>query len=177
MVRRTWRTAVFTLLATCTVGGALTPGALAAESAATCSLNISLTLQPGLTLASSTGSIGSSDAGTLNCVGVIDGGVANGAGEFRVSGSYSGSVLLGTTTGLASYSIPTTSGPKGGRIGYSVLWVGTAGFISLSDPVYGSAAGPFAFLPTGNGITRPVTQIRWLSQQIAFGSGAPPPPS
>jgi hypothetical protein len=169
------RTAAFTLFAIFTLGGAVAPGALAADSAATCSLDIGLTLRPGLTLASSSGSIASSDAGRLNCVGVIDGSVANGPGEFRVFGTYSGTVVLGTTTGRASYSIPTTGGPKRGTVGYSVVWVGTAGVITLADPVYGNATGPFAFLPTGNGVTRPVTSIRWISQQITFGSGAPPP--
>jgi hypothetical protein len=175
--RRIRRTALLVFFAAFTYAGALAPAALAADSAATCSLDISLYLRPGLTLTSSTGSIGSSDAGRLNCIGVIDGGVANGPGEFRVFGTYSGRVLLGTTTGQASYSIPTNGGPKGGTVRYSVLWVGSAGFITLGDPVYGNAAGPFAFLPTGNGITRPVTMIRWVSQQLTFGSGAPAPPS
>jgi hypothetical protein len=76
------RVVVLTLLAVPALGASLVPAAAAADSAATCSLDITLYLRPGLTLRPSQGTIASSDAGRLNCVGLIDGAVATGPGEF-----------------------------------------------------------------------------------------------
>lgn len=87
-----------------------------------------------------------------------------------MNGTYSGTVAAGTTVGQASYAIPTTAGVVTGTVAYSVVWLATAGFITVQDPVYGYGSGPFAFLPNGNGILTPVTSIRWLSQQITLGS-------
>jgi hypothetical protein len=172
-VRLARRIAATTLLAAVAFTVSSGPAAAAGESAATCTLDITLTLTPGLTLTSSTGSIVSPDAGALICIGLIDGNLVTGPGVFRVRGGYSGSIAAGTTTGQASYAIPTTAGAAGGTVNYSVIWVGIVGFITVGDDVYGNGVGPFAFLPRGDGIFRPVTSIRWLSQQITFGSGAP----
>lgn len=166
--------AATTLLAVASTPWFVSP-ATAADSGATCTLDITLTLRPGLTLMPSTGSIISPTPGALTCVGVIDGSLVTGPGQFSVRGTYSGSLAMGTSTGTAAYSIPTTAGLAGGEVDYGVTWVGTAGFITVEDDVYGNGSGPFAFLPNGNGVTRPVTSIRWFSQQITFGSGARTP--
>jgi hypothetical protein len=173
LVRLVGRGAAATLFAALALTVIFVPGAAAADSAATCTLDIALTLRPGLTLTPSRGAIVSDGAGTLGCVGLIDGHLVTGPGEFRVRGSYSGTVAAGTTAGEASYSVPTTAGPAGGTVAYSVVWLGIAGFITVEDDVYGNGAGPFVFLPNGDGLIRPVTSIRWVSQQITFGSGRP----
>jgi len=173
MPRLVWlvrRVVATTLLAAVAFAVSSVPAGAAGESAATCTLNITLTLRPGLTLLPTSGSIVSETPGSLNCIGLIDGNLVIGPGRFAVRGDYSGSIAAGTTTGKASYSIPTTAGVAGGTVNYNVIWVGIAGFITVEDPVYGNGVGPFAFLPRG---LSPVTSIQWLSQQITFGSGAP----
>ena len=157
-----------------TLGPWAVPGALATGSAATCSLDITLHLTPGLTLKSGSGTISSGEAaGSLNCVGFIAGQLVTGPGQFRVAGTYGGTVLQGGTSGRASYSVPTVSGPRGGTVNYVVTWLTDAGFITVQDNVYGNGVGPFLYLPNGTGLTGPVTTIRWVSQHIVFGSGAP----
>ena len=138
-------------------------------STATCSLDIQLNLRPGLRLMSSSGSIISSQPGSLNCTGLIDGAPVTGPGTFKVNGDYVGSCAAGSSGGDAEYAIPTSAGTKVGTVDYTVNWAGIAGFISVSDPVYGSGNGPFTFVPVnGNCVTQPLNVIRWTSTQIVL---------
>jgi hypothetical protein len=148
------------------------PATADGPSTATCSLNISLNIRPGLTLATQSGSIASDgQSGTLNCIGVINGGVVTGPGRFGVSGRYTGNCVQGFTEGTAPFSVPTSTGVVSGVATYTVGWVGTVGQVTATSEAYGFAPGPFAFLPErGDCVLTPLSRITWSGLQLVLKS-------
>jgi hypothetical protein len=182
MVRRA--TSVLVALVCCIflLPVAAVPAVAAAPSVGTCLLNIQLALNPGLTfpqllVPTGHGTIRSSGeglSGTLDCAGIINGGMPTGQGRFGVSGTYQGSCLQGTTSGTAQFEIPTTAGTARGTVLYTVVWIGNVGAITASGANYGFAPGPFDFLPVqGHGDcspNNPLTLIAWTGLHLVFQS-------
>ena len=143
-------------------------------SGANCSLTITLGLSPGLTLSSDAGVISSDGLrGTLSCVGLINGAMVTGPGTFGVAGTYQGSCLQGTTSGVAPFEVPTTAGTARGTATYTVVWTGTVGQVTASGANYGFGPGPFAFVPAQRGgdcVGQPLSLISWQGLQLVIQS-------
>jgi hypothetical protein len=143
-------------------------------SGATCSLTITLKMSPGLTLDFGSGVIGSDGlGGVLSCVGAISGAMVTGPGRFGVLGTYQGSCLEGTTSGLAPFEVPTTAGIARGVATYTVIWAGTVGQVTASGANYGFGPGPFAFVPASGGgdcVAQPLSLISWQGLQFVIQS-------
>jgi hypothetical protein len=144
------------------------------SSGATCSLTTALGLNPGLTLSSDSGTISSDGLrGTLSCVRVISGAPVTGTGKFGVGGTYQGSCVQGTTSGVAPFEVPTSAGMARGAATYTVIWVATVGQVTASGANYGFAPGPFAFLPAtqdGDCVGQPLSSINWQGLQLVIQS-------
>jgi hypothetical protein len=142
-------------------------------SGATCSLTITLRMNPGLTPSSDSGIISSDGLGPLNCVGAINGAMVTGPGRFGVLGTYQGSCVQGTTSGVAPFEVPTTAGPARGVATYTVIWAGTVGQVTASGNNYGFGPGPFAFVPASGGgdcVAQPLILINWQGLQLVIQS-------
>ncbi len=144
------------------------------SSGATCSLTIGLGMSPGLTLSSDSGIISSDGLrGTITCVGLINGADVTGPGRFGVEGTYQGSCLQGTTSGVAPFEVPTTAGTARGTATYTVVWAGVVGQVTASGAHYGFGPGPFAFVPASGGgdcATQPLSSISWQGLQLVIQS-------
>ena len=138
------------------------PAFSATESSATCVGTGHISFSPGVGISSQKSTFTTQgQTGALNCVGMVKGSAVTGPGTFGEVGVLEGTVLGGTGSGSMSVIIPTTAGPASLTIPFTMTTGPGFGF-KFSD----SLAGPLTFLfyPTvGNGITAPVTEIAVVS--------------
>lgn len=152
------------LVGSLTVGGVmLAPAADAATRSAVCTASFPINLTPGLGMAESTFRYSSNgQAGTVTCVGWIQGHRVTGPGTVWDEGVARGSCNGGTVEGFHVYKIPTENGILTFQRPVSGTYQGVAG---IRDPQR-SYPGGFAFYPTtGDCVTAPATR----ADVVAYG--------
>jgi hypothetical protein len=152
------------LIGSLLAGGVLLgPAANAAEGSAVCVSRFPVSLTPGLSMSESTFRYSSNgQAGTVTCVGSIDGHAVTGPGTVWDEGIGHGSCNGGTVEGFHVYKIPTDAGVL--TIQRPVLGM-YQGVVGVRDHRR-SYPGGFVFYPTtGDCVTAPAT----VADAVAYG--------
>ena len=111
-------------------------------------------------MTSSTGSYGTAgEAGTMICLGSLDGDRVTGPGTFGFEGTYTGDCFGNVGSGTYSFTVPTETGPKRFTGSYTERRSGFNGPVEASQ-AEGRFRGVFVVLPQeGDCISSPVTGV------------------
>jgi hypothetical protein len=135
-------------------------------------MSIPTRLSPGFSLTSSTGTYGTAgEAGTMLCLGSVDGNRVTGPGTFGFEGTYTGDCFGNVGSGTYSFTLPTESGSRHFTGSYTERRTGFNGPVEASQPG-GRFHGVFVVLPReGDCVSTPVTGVV-INIAGTFGPGS-----
>jgi hypothetical protein len=126
---------------------------------AICSTRADVTFSPGISLTTSSGTLGSGDeTGSIVCVGTFNGHRVTGPGSFGTKGTYTAICVLGQVSGRYSITVPTDAGPMHFAPTFTATPIGVVSPIEGSQPgMHLTGLEVFVF-KRGNCVTAPVTE-------------------
>jgi hypothetical protein len=147
-------------------------------TAAQCFFELTMSLNPGLTVTPGTGTLSTGgETGSISCYGPVRGALPAGVGTMGVDGRYGmaggDSCAGGVASGRGAFTVPTASGPKRieGPFVVNYYSTGVGYFTAVTDDGTVNFSGTVEFSPVvGDCLNSPMTVIRVVGQATASGA-------